>query len=103
MPSSSACVTWVVATVIWAARPWELRGGRFVDKLLIAGAVSRYDFWLGLRGVGGRDRRRYRAELRANLWEAAQGCAAKHAITAVAGIEADVTEQAVGNMPSHGR
>ncbi|MBI4944071.1 MAG: hypothetical protein HY830_25295 [Actinobacteria bacterium] len=76
-------LTAVAGTVLAIARPWELRGGRFVDKIRVGEAVSSYDFWLGLRGVSGRRRRELRAELRANLWEATQRVGAKEAIAAV--------------------
>ena len=76
-------VTLVAVTLVVIARPWELRGGRFLDKLRIGEAVSSYDFWLGLRGVSGRRRRELRAELRANLWDAAQRVGAKQAVKAV--------------------
>jgi hypothetical protein len=76
-------LTVVVLTVVVLARPWELRGGRLADKLRIADAVSSYDFWLGLRGVGVRRRRELRAELRANLWEAAQRVGGKQAVAAI--------------------
>lgn len=75
--------TLLVATPVVIARPWELRGGRFLDKVRIGEAVSSYDFWLGLHGVGGRRRRELRAELRANLWDAAQRVGAREAVRAV--------------------
>ena len=76
-------LTVIAVVVLWLARPWELRGGRLVDKIRIGEAASSYDFWLSLRGVGGRRRRELRAELRANLWEAAQHVGAKEAIAGV--------------------
>jgi hypothetical protein len=41
-----------------------------LDRLRIENALLRYDFWLEMRGVGGRRRRELRRELRANLGEA---------------------------------
>jgi hypothetical protein len=76
-------LTVLAGTVLAIARPWELRGGRFVDKIRVGEAVSSYDFWLGLRGVSSRRRRELRAELRANLWEATQRVGVKEAIAAV--------------------
>lgn len=76
-------LTAIAGTVLAIARPWELRGGRFVDKIRVGEAVSSYDFWLGLRGVSGRRRRELRAELRANLWEATERVGVKEAIAAV--------------------
>ena len=75
--------TALVVTLVVVARPWELRGGRFLDKVRIGEAVSSYDFWLGLRGVGGRRRRELRAELRANLWDATRRVGATEAVRAV--------------------
>ena len=76
-------LTLVAVTVAVLARPWELRGGRLADKLRIADAVTSYDFWLSLKGVGGRRRRALRAELRANLWEATQRVGGKRAVAAI--------------------
>ncbi|WP_088287804.1 hypothetical protein [Kineosporia sp. A_224] len=76
-------LTAIAGTVLAIARPWELLGGRFVDKIRVGEAVSSYDFWLGLRGVTSRRRRELRAELRANLWDATQRVGAKEAIAAV--------------------
>lgn len=76
-------LTVLALAIYWVARPWELRGGSFVDKLRIGEAVSSYDFWLSLRGVGTRRRRELRTELRSNLWEAAQQVGARQAISAV--------------------
>lgn len=73
----------IAVTVLVLARPWELRGGSFLDKLRIADAVSSYDFWLGWQGVGGRARRTARTELRANLWEATQQVGAREAVRAL--------------------
>jgi hypothetical protein len=54
-----------------------------LDRIRIERAVLSYDFWLDLRGTPGRRRRDLRAELRANLREAA---ARGGAGTAVAGL-----------------
>lgn len=43
---------------------------RIYDRLRIEATVLRYDYWLEMRGVRGRDRRDLRGELRANLHEA---------------------------------
>ncbi len=42
-----------------------------LDRVRIASAVQRYDFWLDFRGVGRARRRELRTELRSNLREAA--------------------------------
>jgi hypothetical protein len=76
-------LTVIALTVVVLARPWELRGGRLADKLRIADAVTSYDFWLSLKGVGGRRRRELRADLRANLWDATQRVGAKQAVAAI--------------------
>ncbi len=76
----------VLAVTVGLARPWELRGGSFLDKLRVGEAVSSYDFWLSLRGVRGRRRRELRAELRANLWEATQRVGVREAKAAVGSL-----------------
>jgi len=43
-----------------------------IDRLRVASAVLRYDFWLDYRGVPRRQRRDLRGELRANLTDAAR-------------------------------
>ncbi len=80
---SALVLATIVAVTVGLARPWELRGGSLVDKLRIAEAVTNYDFWLWVRGVGSRRRRELRAELRANLWEASQRVGARPALAAV--------------------
>ena len=85
----------IVAVLVGLARPWELRGGSFLDKLRIGEAVTHYDFWLEMRGVGSRRRRELRAELRANLWEASQRVGAKQALAAVGPLRRLASESVV--------
>jgi hypothetical protein len=73
----------LLAAVVWLSWPGELRGVSLPDRWRIRDAVSRYDFWLGLRGVSARPRRERRAELRANLWEAARRVGARQALATV--------------------
>lgn len=76
-------LTSIGLVLVGVARPWELPGGSFLDKVRIGEAVSSYDFWLSLRGVGARRRRELRAELRANLWDATGQVGVRQALAAV--------------------
>jgi hypothetical protein len=42
----------IVLALLWMTRPWELKGGSWMDRLRVGEAVNTYDFWLALRAVG---------------------------------------------------
>jgi len=79
----AALVLTIVVALLWAVRPWELKGGSWLDRLRVGEAVNNYDFWLSVRGVGGRRRRDLRDELRANLWDATARVGSREALKSV--------------------
>jgi hypothetical protein len=54
-----------------------------IDRMRIGAVVAGYDFWLELRGVGGRRRRELRRELRTNLRDAAADVGVRMAVLRV--------------------
>lgn len=76
----------IVTTMLVIAAPWE--GGRVPlrDHWRIGRAVIAVDFWLELRAVSGKRRRDLRAELRANLYEAARADGSAAAVSALGSL-----------------
>jgi hypothetical protein len=66
-------------------RPW-LTPGRLIDRLRVAWAVYRYEFWLGAADVPSRRRRDLRSELHANLAEAAAQTGSRQAVDALGSL-----------------
>lgn len=56
---------------------------RIYDRVRIEATVLRYDYWLEVRGVRGRDRRDLRGELRANLHEASRDVGTAQALVGI--------------------
>ena len=100
LPAIALTVTGVALFLV--ARPWELRGGSWPDKLKVAHAVINYDFWLDVFGVGGRRRRELRAELRGNLWEAARQVGGRQAIHGVGSVRRLARQTAVESRREQG-
>jgi hypothetical protein len=78
----------LIGVFVVLGRPWELTGLPWRDRLRIVNAVNGYDTWLSVRGVRGARRRNLRAELRANLWDAARRVGAVRALAAVGPVRA---------------
>ncbi|HEX8496537.1 MAG TPA: hypothetical protein VF661_05015 [Actinomycetales bacterium] len=73
-----------------------------VDRIRIERAVQSYGWWLDLRGANGRRRRELRAELRANLVEAADRSSAVDAVAALGSTRA-MAADALPADPSRAR
>jgi hypothetical protein len=68
-----------------------------LDHIRIERAVLSYDFWLDLRGTPWRRRRDLRAELRANLREAAAHSGARQAVARLGSARGMAAEAAVAD------
>jgi uncharacterized membrane protein YhaH (DUF805 family) len=86
----------VAAAVVGVRRMRETETSRLRDRLRVMSAVSRYDFWLEMRGVRRRRRRDLREELRANLADATPRVGAKQAVEALGSLR-QMSADAVGN------
>ncbi len=75
---------------------------RLLDRIRLESAVLRYDFWLELRGVGGRERRGLRHELRENLRSAAEDVGMERALFGI-GSPKQLAWAAAGGDPTRPR
>jgi hypothetical protein len=73
-----------------------------LDRILIERAVLSYDWWLDLRGTPARRRRDLRAELRANLRDAAARSGTRHAVASLGSTRQMAAESSIDD-PSRPR